>query len=275
MHAVLFALAASAPPATGDTNIGWVGLATSYVLVLIAIVISLWQGLGIERSIIWASFRALVQLLAVGAVLVVVLDAEQPIAVAFGWVGLMIVVAAVTVHLRVPEIPGSGWLAAAAIGTATAVGLGVMLGLHIFPVEGRTIVPLSGMIVGNALASAVLVSRRLVAEVSEKRTEIEARLALGQSRQVASKPYVRSALRTSLLPLIERTKIVGLVALPGAMTGLILAGVDPAAAVKIQAAVMFELLGAEAAAVTVVALGLSRRLFTPDHRLVRISRTEA
>jgi putative ABC transport system permease protein len=261
-----------AAPATGDTNIGWGGLATSLLLVAIAVVLSLVKGLDIERSILWASARALVQLLAVGAVLGVVLDPNRPVLVAFAWVGAMIVIAAVTVRLRVPEVPGAAWLAMGAIGAATAVGLGVMLGLRVFPVEGRTVVPLSGMIVGNALASTVVVSRRLVAEVADKRLEIEARLALGQPWQEASKPYVRSALRTALLPTIERTKVVGLVALPGAMTGLILAGVEPSSAVKIQAAVMFELLGAEAAAITVVALGLTRRLFTPDHRLMRIAR---
>ncbi len=257
----------------GETDIGWVGLATSVVLVVVAVVLSLARGLGIERPIIWASVRALVQLLAVGAVLAYILDPARPVAISFAWVLVMVVVAAVTVRSRVPEVPGAGLLAFASVGTAAVVGLGVMIGFGVFPLEGRTVVPLSGMIVGNALASSVVVSRRMVTEVADKRAEIEARLALGQPWQEASRPYVRSALRTALLPAIERTKVVGLVALPGAMTGLILAGVDPAAAVKIQAAVMFELLGAEAAAVTVVALGLTRRLFTPDHRLVRIART--
>jgi len=257
--------------AVAETNIGWVGLATSMVLVVVAVVLSLVKDMGIERSILWASARALVQLLAVGAVLAFILDRDRPVGLSFLWVLAMVVVAAVTVRLRVPEVPGAGLLAFASVGVATVVGLGVMIGLGIFPLEGRTVVPLSGMIVGNALASTVVVSRRLVTEVADKRAEIEARLALGQPWQEASRPYVRSALRTALLPAIERTKIVGLVALPGA--GLILAGVDPAAAVKIQAAVMFELLGAEAAAVTVIALGLTRRLFTPDHRLVRIARS--
>ena len=130
------------------------------------------------------------------------------------------------------------------------------------------------MIVGNALASTVVVCRRLLAEVADKRLEIEARLALGQAGPDALRPYTRSALRTALLPAIERTKVVGLVALPGAMTGLILAGVPPADAVKVQAAVMFELLGAEAAAVSVVSLGLAKRLLTSDHRLVRLVRAE-
>ena len=88
----------------------------------------------------------------------------------------------------------------------------------------------------------------------------------------AARPHVRAALRTALLPQIESTKVVGLVALPGAMTGLILAGVKPVDAVKVQAAVMFLILGGVSVTVTVVARGLTRRLFTPDHRLRRLVR---
>ena len=72
---------------------------------------------------------------------------------------------------------------------------------------------------------------------------------------------------------IETTKAVGLVFLPGAMTGLILAGVEPDDAVRVQAAIMFLILGAVAINVVVIGTGVTRRLFTPDHRLVRLART--
>jgi putative ABC transport system permease protein len=71
-----------------------------------------------------------------------------------------------------------------------------------------------------------------------------------------------------MIPQIETTKAVGLVFLPGAMTGLILAGTSPLAAVKVQAAVMYLVLGATATTTSVVSIGVQRRLFTADHRLV-------
>ena len=129
---------------------------------------------------------------------------------------------------------------------------------------------LAGLMIGNSLATTVLVSRRLVDELSDKRDEVEARLALGQPSAVAAHPYVRSALRTALIPQIETTKVVGLIALPGAMTGLILAGVAPIDAVRVQASVMFLILGSVATTTTVMALGIRRRLFTADHRLRRV-----
>src|SRR5690606_9926863 len=109
-------------------------------------------------------------------------------------------------------------------------------GLGLFPVEGRTVIPVAGMMIGNSMKDAVVAARRVVGELSDKRDEVEARLALGQPWQVASRPYLRSALRTALTSQIETTKSVGLVFLPGAMTGLILAGVDPVDAVLVQLA---------------------------------------
>ena len=101
---------------------------------------------------------------------------------------------------------------------------------------------------------------------------VEARLALGLSASDAFAPHLRSALRTALIPQIETTKAVGIVFLPGAMVGLILAGVDPGDAVRVQIAVMYLVLGSVSTTSTVMALGLTRRLFTPDQRLVRLPR---
>jgi putative ABC transport system permease protein len=115
----------------------------------------------------------------------------------------------------------------------------------------------------------------MVEEFTDKRDEIEARLALGQPSRDAARPYVRGVLRSALSPQIETTKATGLVFLPGAMTGLILGGADPVSAVLVQIVVMFLVLAAASTTTTVMALGLSRRLFTPDHRLVRLARTAA
>jgi len=187
----------------------------------------------------------------------------------------MVGFASLVIARRAPEVPGLLGVAALAIGAAATVSLGVIFGFGIFPLEGRTIVPLAGMMVGNAMTATVVVARRIVGELSDKRAEVEARLALGQPWPVASRPYTRAAVRTALTSQIETTKAVGLVFLPGAMTGLILAGVDPVDAVLVQAAIMFLILGAAATTVTVVSIGLTRRLFTADHRLVRLDRLTA
>ena len=258
-----------------ETEIGWPGLAASLVLVAVALGLSRLQGLRLEGAILWASLRAAIQLVLVGWALRLVLDPGQPLVWAFAWVLAMVVFAASTVRRRAPEVPSVFGLALVATAAVGVVSMGAVFGLGIFPLEGRTLVPLAGMMIGNSMTSTVVAARRVVGELRDKRAEVEARLALGHPWPVAARPYVREALRTALIPQVESTKAAGLVFLPGAMTGLILAGVDAADAVVVQLAIMYLILGSVATSVTVIGVGLTRRLFTPDHRLVRLERPAA
>ena len=101
----------------------------------------------------------------------------------------------------------------------------------------------------------------------DTRTDRAAQAAVAADGRLSS---AEAALRAALTPQIETTKATGLVFLPGAMTGLILAGAAPLQAVLVQAVVMFLVLAATATTTVVIALGLIRRLFTPDHRLMHL-----
>ena len=254
------------------SDIGWTGLLGSLVLVGVAIAISYSRRLGLERSMIWSSIRAVVQLLLVGVALTFMLHRGRTIAYAWLWVIGMLLFAAETVRRRANEVPDVFVLALAAFAASSVVSLAVLFGLGVFPLQARTLIPMAGMMIGNSMTSTVLVARRVLEELRDKRDEVEARLALGLPSTDAARPYIRAALRTALIPQIETTKAVGLVFLPGAMTGLILAGVAPLAAVRVQAAVMYLVLGSSATTTAVVALGVQRRLFSRDHRLVVPSR---
>ncbi len=249
------------------TDISALGLAASGILIGVAVALSLWRRLGIERSVVWAATRALVQLLLVGVALGLVVNDDDPIALSWLWIVVMVAFAAWTVGRRALGVPGVTALALMAFTAALIVTFGVLFGFGVFPVTGRTVVPLGGMIVGNSLAATALVARRVHDEIVDHRDLIEGRLALGLSGTEAFAPHLRSALRTALIPQIETTKAVGIVFLPGAMVGLILAGTDPAEAVKVQVAVMYLVLGSVATTTTVMAMGLGRRAFTSDHRL--------
>jgi putative ABC transport system permease protein len=249
----------------GDVNIA--GLATSLSLVAVAAAISLWQRLGLERQIVWASTRALVQLLLVGAALTLIIEPGRSLVWSWLWVVAMVAYAGDVARRRAPEVPGIMLLAIAGFAAAAVVALTVIFAFGVLPLEGRTLVPIAGMIVGNSMTATVVAARRLVEELRDKRDEVEARLALGQPSGQAATPYLRAALRNAVSPQIETTKATGLVFLPGAMTGLILAGVPPTQAVLVQAVVMFLVLGSAATSTVVIGLGLVRRLFTSDHRL--------
>lgn len=254
------------------SDIGWSGLATSLVLVAVAVGLSLSRRLGLERNLLWAAARAMAQLLLVGLLLQFLLHRNRTLAWSWLWVVAMLLLAGMTVQRRAREVPDLLVLSLVAFGAAAVVSLGVLFGFGVFPLEARTLIPMAGLMIGNSMAATVLVARRVCEELRDKRAEVEARLALGLPSREAARPYVRNALRTALIPQIETTKAVGLVVLPGAMTGLILAGVDPLDAVRVQAAVMYLVLGSVATTTAVVALGVQRRLFTQDHRLVHLER---
>lgn len=251
-----------------QADIGLTGLALSGILVAVALALSMLRRLGVSRDLIVAALRALVQLLVVGAALVLVVDDDDPLVWTWIWVVLMCCLAALVVRRRAPEVPAAGRLALLSFAAAAAMSLGVLFGLGIFEPTGRAIVPLAGVMVGNSMTATVVASRRIVAEARDHRDLIEARLSLGLSSAQAFAPHLREALRTALVPQIETTKTVGLIALPGSMTGLILAGVDPVDAVRVQVAIMYLVLGSVATTTSVMALGLSRGIFSSDHRLV-------
>ena len=250
------------------SSIGVGGVAASLVLGALAVALSFRERLGLERSILWAATRAFAQLVVIGGALALVLSDDAPVALSWLWVVGMVAVGAATIASRAREVPGLFGLAAFALGTAIGVSLLVVFGLGIFPLEPRTIVPVAGMLLGNAIGATVLAARRTVIELREHRSQIEVRLSLGQAGPQAVRPHVREALRTAVGPQIEQTKIVGLIALPGTMTGLLLAGVEPLDAVLVQTAVMFLILGSVAVTSVIIGRGVAHRLVTSDHRLV-------
>lgn len=109
-------------------------------------------------------------------------------------------------------------------------------------------------------------------DLAAHRREVEARLSLGHSAHQASLPWHRGAPRTGMLPIVDNTKLVGLVALPGAMTEMTLAGAEPLQAIRLQLVVMYMLLRRSAFAAVVAGELTVRRLFTADHQLIRALR---
>jgi putative ABC transport system permease protein len=241
-------------------------LVASLALVGISVAISVFLRLGFARSIIWASARAAVQLTAVGFLLAFVLESRWDRVLAVVWIILMVVIAAFVVSRRAKAarvFPA----AALAIGLATVVSLGVVFGTGVLPAEPIQLIVIAGITIGNALTATVVSADQVISRITTDRTQVEGLLALGFTSKHAGRFVVREATRVSLLPHIERTKVVGIVALPGAMTGLLLAGVSPIDAVTIQLVVMYLVLGTVAVSATIVALVTASAAFTPDQRL--------
>src|SRR5579859_2609854 len=189
-----------------NDTVSWLGLALSLLLVAVAAGISWWQRLGLQRQILIAAVRALAQLLLVGAALTLVISPGRPIWWSWLWVAAMLGYAATVARRRAPEVPHLLTLALTSFGAAALIILGVLFGLHVFPLTGRTLVPIAGMMVGNSMTATVLAARRLADELRDKREGVEARLALGQRSRQAATPGVRAALRAALTLQIDATK---------------------------------------------------------------------
>lgn len=259
--------------ASGDQGlIGWGALAASLVFVGLAVAVTVQQHLRLARPIVVSVARSLVQMAVVGAALVPIVRPSTPLVWSWLWVVAIVGFAAVSTTRRAPQVPGLLPVALGANLLVAVVGLGIVFGLGIFHLDGRTLVPVTGMIVGNSLKSAVLAATRVTEVVADQRDEIEAGLALGMTVPVASRRLVRSALRTAVSPQVEQTAALGIVVLPGAMTGLILAGTDPLEAVRAQLALMYVILAGVVIASVVMGLGTLRRLTTPDQTVRRLDR---
>ncbi|MFV2039030.1 MAG: ABC transporter permease [Acidimicrobiales bacterium] len=263
---------AAARAAPGAVDIGWPEMLASVSLVAVALVLSLWRRLDLERPLLEASIRAAVQLIAVGFLFTFIFDAGGAQALAWLWVVGMIGVAVFVVHRRAPTIPGLWKAVLVSVGGSTAVSLALVFGLGVFEQDPVTVVVIAGITVGNVLPASVLAAQQLERHFVEEQGQVEALLSLGLDGHGATRFIGPRAARTALVGQIERTKVVGLVALPGAMTGLLLAGVDPMDAVLVQLIVMYLILGATAVAVTTIVWAGSKAAFTKDLRLAAWTR---
>ncbi len=248
------------------------GVIASLSLVAVAIALSLWWRLGLHVPLVVAAARAIGQLLLVGLVLIPVLRSDAELWWSWVWVGAMLLIALAVVRRRTRSAgehrPGM-WATLFGVGAPVAVCLAIVFGLGVFELRPATLVPIAGIILGNSLPATVAGALRYEAQLLTDRPQVEAMLALGFEPSAAIRRTVQTTIRDALVPQIERTNLVGLVALPGAMTGLILAGVDPIEAVLAQIVVMFLVLGAVAVTATLMTLAGARTTFTLDRRLAR------
>ncbi|WP_142848970.1 iron export ABC transporter permease subunit FetB [Telmatospirillum sp. J64-1] len=257
----------------------WRDLAVASLLVMANAGLSLWLKLGIERRLLIAALRSAVQLVLVGLVLTTLFRLSSPL-----WTGLaalvMILLAGREIMAR-QDRRFTGWwsygLGTVCIMTAASVVTVFALTTQVRPdpwFDPRYALPMLGMILGSTMTGISLGLHSLTKGAIQGRQAIEAQLALGATRSEAMRPILREALRSALMPVINSMSATGIVALPGMMTGQILAGVEPVEAVKYQILIMFLIAGGTALGAVMAVLGGLRRLSDSRHRL-RLDRLRA
>lgn len=251
-------------------ELGLANLITGAGLVVISAAL-LWSlRVGNQLELAWGAVRTVAQLLAVGYVLRWIFETD-----AVWWVlaafAVMLSVASWTAARRT-ERPAPGLLPVSALALAVGSGATTLavtaLVVRVDPWwDPRYFLPLAGMIVGNAMNAAALASERLHAEIRARRGEIEELLALGATPRQAVREPIRVATRAGLVPTINAMMTVGLVSLPGMMTGQMIAGADPGTAARYQIVVMFMLAAATTIAAVLLTQLMARRFFTAAWQL--------
>ncbi|MFO0617326.1 MAG: iron export ABC transporter permease subunit FetB [Polyangiaceae bacterium] len=249
-------------------------LALSALLIALAIGLSHRRALALERALAVGAMRAAVQLVAVGYALKLLFDREHPLAV-LGVLGLMILVAAWTAASRVEHGPGRRALLPRAL-LAIFAGAGIALApVFVFIVvptpwyDARYVIPISGMMLSNAMNVVAQTFERLFHAATKEAPEIEALLSLGATPKEAFAGQVRTALRSALTPTINGLVTVGLVALPGMMTGQIVSGTPPEHAVRYQLVIMYQLVAVAAVSGAIAAWLVRQLVFSRRGVLVR------
>ena len=241
-------------------------VAAALGLVAVALAVSLWQRSGVEGDIGVAVARSFVQLTAIGYVIKLIFDQNRLLFV-IALIAGMVVFGALTARRRARGVPDAFWPLLIALALAGTTTLVLVVALGVFPARARYLVPVGGMVIGNAMTAAAVTLNRLGDDVADGAPEIEATLALGATASQAIRPILRRSLRSGMIPLIDSTKTTGLIFFPGTMVGMLLAGAAPVDAVRLQLVLLYVLLGSVAIAALTAALLAYRNFFTPAHQL--------
>ena len=214
-------------------TISTTSLCLASVLVIISILISYRQELKLEKDIFISALRATVQLFVIGFILSYIFSTESPVFI-IGLLGFMAINAAYNSSKRGKGIPYALWISWFAITVGASITLTGVLTFTAYQV-----IPVGGMVISGAMVAIGLCYRQMLSNFELRKQEVEIKLALGSTPKQASKAIVRDVIKTGLQPTVDSAKTLGIVALPGMMTGLILAGMPPLEAVKYQMIVTF------------------------------------
>ena len=243
------------------------GALAAFTLVLLAVGISYSQRLGLGRDITVASIRAAAQLGLVGFIFLWIFESGYALAGAWLWVLFMVANASRIVAKRARfDIPRLSATTVSAVSASAGLSLIVTFGFGVIDFTPVSLVVIAGITIGNAVPAAVLAAKQSVHLCRDRHADLESLLALGFDQRQVVRFMAPQAAKMAITPQIERTKVVGLIALPGAMTGLLLAGVGPLEAVGVQVLVMFLVLATVSVCVMSVTTTVVRGAITADSR---------
>jgi putative ABC transport system permease protein len=249
-----------------------VDLALAIGLMAITIGISVWEQLGLELNLSVATGRTILQLLVLGYIFEFIFAVNNIWAV----VGILAIILTITaiitrnrISQKIPYVLPIIWIS---IFVSTSLTLLYTNFLIIQPerwYEPRYIIPLAGILLGNAMNAAAIAGERLVSSINQFPTEIETHLSLGATPQQAIKPYRKEAIRAAIIPTLNQMMLIGMVTIPTFTNGQLLAGVTPLEAVSYEILIIFMVAFSNLLTTILITKGLCRQFFNSAMQLVR------
>lgn len=225
-------------------------LTAAYLFILLLMAIVRMKGIPREKEIVIATFRMTIQLVLTGYILVYLFENAHPL-LTLAAISIMLIFAISNIMKRV-KVPLPRQLKTV---IALSMSVGTLVSLFYFLLvvialspwyEPRYFIPIAGMIIGNSMTGITLGVTRLVEGMHNQKHLVEGALMLGATPKMAAKPIVDGAFDSAIIPTINSMVGMGIVFLPGMMTGQILSGVSPLTAIEYQIAIMLGIVGSVA-----------------------------
>jgi putative ABC transport system permease protein len=252
----------------------YLGIAQAAVAGLLALGfmwLARWREIHLEREISISLLRGLVQIVAVGSVLVLLLQGPAWTSV-FVLAAMMLAAAGIAAR-RAGGLPGAFWVSLYGISIGSGLVIALMTWLGVIDSAVSSLIPVGSMLIANSMNTNSLSLDRFRGEVESHTGHIEAGLALGAAPQAVVQPYVRNAVRASLIPRIDSLRSLGIVWIPGLMAGMVLAGADPVYAAIYQFVVIAIIFASSGITSLVSTLLIRSKAFSDADQL--ILRTQA
>ncbi|HEM6190180.1 TPA: iron export ABC transporter permease subunit FetB [Streptococcus suis] len=249
-----------------NVSVDNLSLALVFGLVLVAISISQKEKLGLTKDIFMAVVRTVLQLIFVGYILKFIFQASN-VFLSLAMVLIILYNASVQANKRNPNSKKSLLHPFLALLASTGLTLTILILSGAIQFIPSQVIPISGMLASNAMTAIGLSYRAMYKSFKDNRQQVLEKLSLGATVKLASQDILREAIKTGMQPTIDSAKTVGLVSLPGMMSGLIFAGVDPVHAIRYQIMVMFMLLSATSLASVIASYAAYKTYFTDKAQL--------
>lgn len=251
---------------TGELQLGFAQAAAAATVAFVVVLLASKRRIHLESEAAIALVRGLVQVVAVGSVLVVMLRGPQ-------WTGAlllaaMMVAAGATSAKRAKGIPGSFQLSTYSIACGAGSVIAIMTWLGVIGTAITALVPVGSMLIANAMNTNGLVLNRFRSDVLAHVGEIETALALGADPGESVAPYSQASFRASLIPAIDSLRSLGIVWIPGLMAGMLLSGSRPIYAAIYQFVVLAMIFAASGLTSLVSTLLVRAHVFTPAQQLL-------